>query len=129
MKLAARARGATSELATFARQSLALDPGDAAAAAYVAGGAPFPVARDDYGSWFELGAKKTGSGNDLDAAISYRQALRFDPRSADALNNLGWSLAKLGFKLEARDAFTGAIALRPEFDLARRNLLWLESLR
>ncbi|MFA6959006.1 MAG: tetratricopeptide repeat protein [Thermoanaerobaculia bacterium] len=128
MRLAA-ARGAASELATLARQSLAFDPDDAAAAAYAAGRAPFPVARDDYSAWFELGAQKTGSGNDLDAAIAYRQALRFDPRSADALNNLGWSLAKLGFKLEARDAFTQAIALRPEFDLARRNLLWLESLR
>jgi Tfp pilus assembly protein PilF len=126
MNLAA-ARGDATELAAIARESLAVDPHDAVAADYAAGRAPFPVARDDYDAWFELGAQKTSSGHDLEAAIAYRQALRFDPRSADALNNLGWSLARLGFRLEARDAFTRALAIRPGFELARRNLLWLES--
>ncbi|MGK2856280.1 MAG: tetratricopeptide repeat protein [Thermoanaerobaculia bacterium] len=127
MNLAA-ARGDAKELAAIVRESLTVDPQDAVAAAYAAGSAPFPVARDDYDAWFELGTKKTSSGHDLEAAIAYRQALRADPRSADALNNLGWSLARLGFRLEARDAFTRAIAIRPGFDLARSNLLWLESL-
>lgn len=122
------ARGAGEELSALARRALAIDPNDSAAAAYAAGTAPFPVPRNDYTAWFELGAAKTSSGNDLEAAIAYRQALKFDPRSGDALNNLGWSLAQLGFREEARDAFTQAIASRPDFELARRNLLWLESL-
>jgi tetratricopeptide (TPR) repeat protein len=116
MNLAA-ARGEAKELATIARESLAIDPRDAIAAGYAAGSAPFPVARDDYDAWFELGALKTSSGHDLEAAIAYRQALRVDPRSADALNNLGWSLARLGIRREARDAFSRALAIRPDFEL------------
>ncbi len=127
MNLAA-ARGEGTELEAMARQALGIDPNDVAAVAYAAGTAPFPVARNDYRSWFDLGAQKTTAGHDLEAAIAYRQALNLDPGSADALNNLGWSLALLGFRAEARDAFTQAVALRPDFDLARRNLLWLESL-
>jgi Flp pilus assembly protein TadD len=35
------------------------------------------------------GLQATRNGRDREAAIAYRQALKFDARSADALNNLG----------------------------------------
>ena len=103
------ARGADAELHALAQQSLAIDPGDSAAAAYLRGSAPLPVA------------------SNLEAAIAARQALKFDPRSADALNNLGYPLGRLGFRAEARDALTRALVLRPDFALARNNLRWIDS--
>ncbi len=59
--------------------------------------------------------------------MTYRQALKFDPESADAYNNLGWSLAKLGFYQEAIPAFEDALRLRPEFALAKNNLAWAKT--
>jgi protein O-mannosyl-transferase len=123
------ARGADAELQAVARQSLAIDPGNGAASSYATGTAPFRVARNDYAGWFGYGIEETRNGHDLEAAIVYRQALKFDPRSSDALNNLGWSLARLGFRAEARDAFTRALTIRPDYELARNNLRWVESLR
>ncbi|MEO8033012.1 MAG: hypothetical protein ABI837_01160 [Acidobacteriota bacterium] len=128
MKLDA-ARGADRDLMTVARQSLAIDPSDAAAAAYAKGSAPFPVAHDDYASWFALGFEQTRAGRDAEAAIVYRQALRFDPGSSDAFNNLGWSLARLGFRDEARDALMRALAIRPDYELARNNLRSVEAMK
>lgn len=123
------ARGAVSELRTVARQSLDIDRGDSAAAAYAKGSAPFSVKSDDYAGWFGFGLQETGQGRDLEASIAYRQALKFDPLAADALNNLGWSLGRLGFRPEAREALTRAVALRPDYELARNNLRWVESLK
>jgi tetratricopeptide (TPR) repeat protein len=123
------AQGADAALSTLARQSLAVDPSDATALAYATGIAPFPVTHSDYGGWFRYGLQQTSSGHDLEAAIAYRQSLKFDPRSSDALNNLGWSLARLGFRAEARDAFARAVVIRPDFELARNNLRWVDSLK
>lgn len=123
------ARGADEELRAIARQSLAIDPNDASASAYAKGSAPFRVASDDYAGWFGHGMQEARKARDLDAAIAYRQALARDPRSADALNNLGFSLGRLGFKAEARDALQRALAIRPDFELARNNLRWVESLK
>jgi protein O-mannosyl-transferase len=123
------ARGAESDLQLVARQSLAIDPGDSAAAAYARGTAPYPVATNDYAGWFADGLAETRRGRDIEAAIAYHQALTFDPRSADALNNLGWSLARLGFRSEAREALMHAVIIRPDYELARNNLRWVESLK
>ncbi len=123
------ARGDAAKLRQVARESLDIDPGNAAAAAYAAGSAPFLVARQDYGGWFDYALQATRNGLDLQAAIACRQALRFEPRSADALNNLGWSLGRLGFRAEAREALTKALAIRPDYELARNNLRWLDSLK
>lgn len=122
------ARGADQELRTVARQSLAIDPADAAAVAYAKGTVPFHVVSNDYTGWFGYGLQETHNGSDLDAAIAYRQALKFDPRSSDALNNLGWSLGRLGFRAEARDALMRAVTIRPDYELARNNLRWVESM-
>lgn len=59
------------------------------------------------------------------AVLANREALRHDPRSADAYNNLGWSLAQLGLRDEARRAYEHAIALRPDDPRARNNLALL----
>ena len=121
------ARGADAELHALAQQSLAIDPGDSAAAAYLPGSAPLPVASNNYAGWFAYGFRETRAGQNLEAAIAARQALKFDPRSADALNNLGYPLGRLGFRAEARDALTRALLLRPDFALARNNLRWIDS--
>jgi tetratricopeptide (TPR) repeat protein len=123
------ARGAIDDLQRIAHQSLEIDPGNAVASAYAAGSAPFPVARNDYAAWFAFALSETGNGRDLNAAIAYRQALKFDARSSDALNNLGWTLGRLGFRSEARDALMRALAIRPGFELASNNLRWVESLK
>ena len=44
------------------------------------------------------------------------------PRSADAYNNLGWTLFNLERYREAVEAYEAALALRPDFELARNNL-------
>lgn len=69
----------------------------------------------------------TNAGQHLEAALAYRQALRFDPPSAEAVNNLGWSLAKLGFYQEALPPLLQALALKPDFALAQNNLAWVRS--
>jgi tetratricopeptide (TPR) repeat protein len=121
------ARGNNEELHAVARQSLAIDPEDAVALAYAKGTAPFRVARNDYAGWFDHGLQATRNGRDREAAIAYRQALKFDARSADALNNLGWSLGRLGFRAEARESLTRALTIRPDYELARNILRWVES--
>jgi protein O-mannosyl-transferase len=123
------ARGADKELQAVARQSLAIDPNDVAAAAYAKGSAPFRVASDDYAGWFGYGLQEAQKKRDLEAAIAYRQALKRDPGSSDALNNLGFTLGGLGFNVEARDALQRALVIRPDFELARNNLRWVESLK
>jgi tetratricopeptide (TPR) repeat protein len=57
----------------------------------------------------------------LTAAHACRDALRHDPHSADAHNNLGWSLAKLGFRDEAIREYDAALALRPTDERAKNN--------
>jgi Tfp pilus assembly protein PilF len=59
--------------------------------------------------------------------LTYRQALKFDSSSADAYNNLGWSLVKLGFPQEAIPIFEQALHFRPDFALAQQNLNWAKT--
>lgn len=56
-----------------------------------------------------------------------REALQFDPGSAEAFNNLGFCLAGQGRWAEAREAIRSALALKPDFPLAKNNLTWIES--
>jgi len=53
-----------------------------------------------------------------------RQALRLDPKSAVAWNNI--AAADEGLKRwdDAIDAAKHALALQPDFQLARNNLAW-----
>jgi len=56
------------------------------------------------------------------AAHANRDALRHTPTSADAFNNLGWSLQQLGFRAEAADAYRRALLLDPRHERAANNL-------
>ncbi|MGA8808513.1 MAG: tetratricopeptide repeat protein [Thermoanaerobaculia bacterium] len=56
------------------------------------------------------------------AAHASRDALRHDPQSADAYNNLAWALAQLGFRTEAVQAYRMALTLNPNHERARNNL-------
>lgn len=61
--------------------------------------------------------------NDLANAIAcYREALRIDSTSIDALSNLGSALKQGGFLREARDTYQSVIAYRPHCALAHANL-------
>jgi tetratricopeptide (TPR) repeat protein len=76
---------------------------------------------NDYSGAFQAGLTALQHSDWLAAAEANRDALRHDPRSADAWNNLGWSLARLGFTAEARHAYESALSLRPEDARAKNN--------
>ncbi|MCU1349906.1 MAG: Tetratricopeptide 1 repeat-containing protein, partial [Acidobacteria bacterium] len=52
------------------------------------------------------------------AVHASRDAIRHDAASADAWNNLGWSLEQLGFHTEAADAYRKALAIDPHHERA-----------
>jgi tetratricopeptide (TPR) repeat protein len=117
------ARGGWEAAAGLAAARLAVDPGDARAAAY---------ARRSAGQAGEhellmFRARALGEQREyLPSALLYRAALEREPRSADALNNLGWTLGQLGFWPEAAAVLREALAARPGWELARNNLAWVE---
>ena len=112
------AKGTETELRALAEDTRRIDPRDATLAA---------VERrwTSYDAAFREGLTAIGRKDWLSAARANHDALRHDPRSADALNNLGWSLAQLGFNDEARRAYEQALAIRPDHDRSRNNLALL----
>jgi len=121
---AAVARGDASRARSTAASILAIDPTDAEAQS---------VSRDaldarcgTYRRCFDAGWNATERKDHVTAALHYRAAARFDERSANAWNNLGWSLQSLGFKPEAADAYRIAVNIDPAFSRARNNLKTLE---
>jgi len=82
-----------------------------------------------YQACFDQGLPEIGGKQFLDAALSNREALRYDPNSFDAWTNLGWSLAQIGLEAEAEKAFRRAIALKPDEERGRNNLQWLQDRR
>lgn len=121
------ARGAKEDLRILVRDTLALAPADPMALAYASRETPTEESPEKAQQLYNRGLALTGAGRHLDAALAYRQALRFGSNSPDALNNLGWSLAKLGFFSEAVVNFQEAVRLRPDFSLAQNNLQWAQS--
>jgi tetratricopeptide (TPR) repeat protein len=79
-----------------------------------------------YDAAFKAGLLAIQRSNWLDAAMANRDALRHNPRSFDAWNNLGWSLAQLGFRDEAAAAYRAALALQPNDERATNNLRLLQ---
>ena len=64
----------------------------------------------------------------LDEAVAhYREAVRLDPRYADAYNNLGVLLARQGNRAEARRQYQEALRHRPRHADALYNLARLEA--
>lgn len=80
----------------------------------------------DYAAAFNGGLQAIARRDWLTAAELNRDAVRQNPASPDAWNNLGWSLAQLGFRAEAAQAYRGALALRPDDVRTRNNLRLVE---
>jgi tetratricopeptide (TPR) repeat protein len=104
------------ELPALEAETLAINPDDRTLATYPSYDAAFAastlaIQRRD---WFVV-------------ARACREALRYNARSADAWNNLGWSLQQLGFRAEAMQAYQQAVALQPGFERAQNNLRLLQS--
>lgn len=123
------ARDDQASLQSLVAETLRLTGTDPDALAYSRGLAPFKPPTDDYLGWFNTGFSFTKAERHLDAATMYRVALRRDSSQAEAWNNLGWTLGKLGFLEDAEAPLRRAIALKPDFALARNNLAWVRSLR
>jgi len=122
-----RAPEAVAHLQTAIRQSPAFaDPRALAARLDAARGARPGRAWSGYAPAFGEGLQAIARGDWLTAAEANRDALRHDPRSADAWNNLGWSLAQLGFRTEAAQAYRASLALRPTDARTRNNLRLVE---
>src|SRR5262249_34888910 len=67
---------------------------------------------------------------DLDqAGIHLREAVRLDPKNADALDNLGRLNQRLGDPRSARALFEQALAARPDWPLAMIDLSWMLAAR
>lgn len=109
------ALGRTGELQRLAGETRAIDPSD-------------PALRLVERTWSTYDAAlAAGLGSMqkkewLDAAHATRVAIRLQPRSADAWNNLGWALAQLGFRAEAAAAYRQALVFDPAHARARNNL-------
>jgi tetratricopeptide (TPR) repeat protein len=108
------------ETAHALRRSLLAARGDSGAAA------PLPAGADAT-ALFRTGAALGSRERFLESALTYRASLALDPQSADTLNNLGWTLGKLGFFPQAVPLLEEAVRLRPGFALARNNLAWVKS--
>lgn len=121
------AKGAEEDLSVLVKETLAVSSSDSVALAYKRGVIPFRVDAPSDQSYYSLGLTFTNRDRHLEAASTYRQALKFNPEHADAWNNLGWSLGKMGFYREAIPAFEKALDLRPGYDLARNNLAWVRT--
>ncbi len=124
MKLDAAA-GEAASLQTLAAEARSYDASNPDAAAVFAGGVPGTDPGATYDACFNAGLDAIGSERYLDAALANRKALHFNPASADAWINLGWSLAKLGFDTESEAAFARALELRPGDAHAKSNLEWV----
>ncbi|HQQ78281.1 MAG TPA: tetratricopeptide repeat protein [Thermoanaerobaculia bacterium] len=112
--------------AALAREALEADPANARARDYLTSGFP-----SDLGA-SPAACRQTGSalirrGDFIAAALAYRAALRLDPADADTLNDLGWTMGKLGYFDRAVPLLERALALRGDFELARNNLAWARS--
>jgi tetratricopeptide (TPR) repeat protein len=68
------------------------------------------------------GNKSFARGDYGKAAAFYQQLLELDPRSADALSNLGLVFSKMGLLAEAEQSFRQTIEIKPDSAEAHCNL-------
>jgi tetratricopeptide (TPR) repeat protein len=109
------ARGAEAETRALLEETRSLDPSEPSVA---------DVTRTwpSYATAFAGGLAAIQRQDWLTAAHASREALRHDPQSADASNNLGWALSQLGFRTEAVQAYRAALTHNPNHERARNNL-------
>jgi tetratricopeptide (TPR) repeat protein len=119
------AAGDTTKMRSLARQTLQLDRSDALALEYSTGLSSTQPGTS--AEWFQRGLDHTNAGRHAQAVAAYRIALAKDSTNADAWNNSGWSLGKLGFLQQSVSALEHAIRLRPDYTLARNNLAWAKA--
>ena len=112
---------------TAAVRYLALDPSNARAGSYAAGSPPLQAPAATHDAYFRMGVDLGQQKQFVESALAYRTALGFDSQSADALNNLGWTLGQLGFRREAIPVLEQALRINARYDLARNNLAWIRS--
>jgi Tfp pilus assembly protein PilF len=117
------AAGRMPELNRLASDTANANPQNEIAQAIVHG--RLPIERRSYDAAFRTGLAAANQGRFVDGALEFRSAILMNPQSSDAWNNLGWSLGKLGFYAEAVPPLERALALRPDFELARNNLAWV----
>jgi protein O-mannosyl-transferase len=109
------ARGAEAETRALLEETRSLDPGEPSIA-------DVTRAWPSYAAAFADGLAAVQRQDWPAAAHASREALRHDPQSADAYNNLGWALAQLGFRVEAIAAYRAALARNSSHERARNNL-------
>ena len=112
--------------AALARDALQAEPANARARAYSEGRIPSDCGQSALACRQE-GITLGQSGASVASALAYRASLALDPADADALNNLGWTLGKLGFFPQAIPPLEKALSIRPDYTLARNNLAWVRS--
>jgi protein O-mannosyl-transferase len=118
------ARGEVAAARRAGAEYLRFDPSNRRARSYASGTLPVGPETPSYEANLLLGLALGQQRNFVESALAYRAALELDPRSADALNNLGWTLNQLGFLQEAIPILEKALEIRPDFPLARNNLAW-----
>jgi tetratricopeptide (TPR) repeat protein len=77
------------------------------------------------GTYFRTGFTLANAGDHEAALLAYRKTIEISgdaSNTADAYNNLGWSLKQLGRYPEAIAALEVAVSLRPEWTRASNNL-------
>ena len=90
------------------------------------GGTGAPPAAGASQTSLQLSFEHYQAGRYEEAIAAAQAALKEDPDSADAYNNLAVSYMGLKRTDEAIQAAENAIRLRPDFQLARNNLAWFQ---
>jgi tetratricopeptide (TPR) repeat protein len=119
------AKGDGAALHDLVTDTLRVDPANAIAHRLASGGYAPDGSPAGHDALLRYGLAAMQRDDYLSAALACRAALKLDPRSVDAWNNLGSSLAGLGFREEARHAYQNALSLRPDDPRTRNNLALL----
>lgn len=78
------------------------------------------------GEIFDCGFQKMREKRWLEAIAELRRVIEMNPRSYQAFGNIGTSLIQLGRVTEAREALQAALRVKPDYEIAKRNLQSLE---
>ena len=69
------------------------------------------------------------AGRYAECIAEARDAIKLNPSSPEAYNNIGWCSAQMGNWNEGIQNTTQALKLKPDLERARNNLLWMISQR